>query len=463
MQLRKKRAGQIRQTLATLSASLFAASVAGANDQAMAQDAGGGAAATSQIDAAILVYQEQDGRVLAIEPTLNATVSGADGGAFTFGLASDTLTGASPNGAVPSNTVQTFVTPLKRGSDSSTTVTNASGGSTIIQIPGETGLARQYTVEPNKLPVDRGFSDQRVGGNIGWSQPFVGLSKVGAGLGYSRERDYQSISGNASVSQDFNTKNTTVSLAVNYEYDTIFPYGGIPTPLTGMNAEFKGPDRNKNQTDIVLGLTQLINRYWLVQLNYSYGLSDGYQNDPYRIISQVDPVTGQPIGYTYDLYESRPDSRRRQSVYIENKVDIGPNVADLSFRYYADDWGIGATSVELADRLTLTRWLYVEPDMRWYQQSAADFFHYFLVNGQPLPRYASSDTRLGKFSALTYGLKLGVNVTRASEIYLRGEYYVQSGDGHPADAIGQLKQQDLFAGVKAVTVMTGYSWIFNGI
>ena len=460
MQLRKKRAGHVRRSLATLSASLLAAGVAGANDRAMAQDAGGATATTSQVDAAILVYREENGRVLAIEPSLNATLTDRAGGSLTFGLVSDSLTGASPNGAAPSNTTQTFITPVKT-KGSSVTVTSASGGSVVIQLPGQQGLAREYTASPGELPVDKGFHDQREAGNIGWSQPLAGLSRVGAGFGYSTERDYQSISGNASVAQDFNTKNTTVSLAVNYEADTIFPYGGVPTPFTGMSSDLKGPDTSKKQMDFVLGLTQLVNRYWLVQLNYSYGLSDGYQNDPYRIISQVDPITGEPNGYTNALYESRPDSRRRQSIYLDNKVDIGPNVADLSFRYYTDDWGINSTSAELSDRLALVRGLYIEPDVRWYQQTAADFFHYYLVLGQPLPRYASSDTRLGKFSALTYGLKLGFSVTKTSEIYVRGQFYSQSGDGHPADAIGQLKQQDLFGGVNAISLMTGYSWYFN--
>jgi len=104
---------------------------------------------------------------------------------------------------------------------------------------------------------------------------------------------------------------------------------------------------------------------------------------------------------------------------------------------------------------------YLEPSIRWYQQSAAKFFQYDLVGGQPLPAFASSDTRLGKFNSLTYGVKYGFKPTGSTELYVRGGYYQQTGDGHPAGAIGQLKNQNLFAGTKAAFVFIGYSWDFH--
>jgi hypothetical protein len=81
--------------------------------------------------------------------------------------------------------------------------------------------------------------------------------------------------------------------------------------------------------NLVTGVTQVVNRYWLTQLNYSIGSTDGYQTDPYRIISAVDPVTGGPVEYRY---ESRPKSRLRQSVFWGNKIALGPTVLDLSAR-----------------------------------------------------------------------------------------------------------------------------------
>jgi hypothetical protein len=469
---KKKRAGQIRENLAMFSASLLAATIAPAANEAKAQynDSGynndifGPGIAYSEVDSALLVYQEPGGRVQAIEPATDLTAHGAGGQQLTLGLAFDAVSGATPNGAVPANQTQTFVTPL-RAQGSTVTVTSASGGSTVIHLPPSSGdiasaaLGRQYTVAPNALPMDRGFRDHRIGFNFGLSFPLGGISNVGFGGGYSIERDYRAITANARIAQNFNGDDTTISLSLNTELDSSFPYGGVPTPLTPMIPDWKTPSsRGKTQLGLVLGLTEVMTRRWLMQLDYSVDMQSGYQNDPYRIISVVDPVSGEPTSY---LYENRPGNRRSQSLFWDNKLDYGPAVTDLSLRYFTDNWGVTSKTAELSERIRLARWAYVEPSARWYQQSAANFFDNYLVGGQALPAFASSDPRLGKFTAITYGAKVGFNLTGRTEFYVRGGYYQQTGDGHPADAIGQLKQQNLFAGTNAAFVFLGYNWDFH--
>ncbi len=451
MQLKKR--GSLRSSLALLSAGLLAANVGGASAVRAqtfsdAPDAGNGTDnydPFSQLDGGLLFYQEKGGRVRAVEPQASFTAHGSNGQTLSFGLVVDSVTGATPNGAVPSDLPQDFVTPIKV-TGSTTTMTTASGGSKIIQLPPTPGqiaqaaLGRQYTVPANTLPVDKGFHDKRYAGTIGWTTPLGStLDVFGVSLGYSSEYDYSAFTGNARIAKDFNSHNTTLSLAVNFEDDTSSPYGGVPTPLTSMNAQWKSPaSRGRTQTDIVGGLTEVLSRRWLLQLNYSYGISNGYQNDPYRIISVVDPVSGEPVN---SLYEGRPNTRNRQSVYIDNKFDFGPAITDLSFRYYTDSWGIRSETAELSNRFAITNALYIEPNVRWYSQTAANFYHYYLVDGAPTPQYASSDWRLGKFTGLTYGAKLGLKLSDNAELYLRGQYYKQSGTSHPADAIGQLQNQ----------------------
>ena len=420
--------------------------------------------AYSELNSALLVYQESGGRVRAIEPTANLAVHAPDGRELTLGLVADAVSGVTPNGAVPSNQAQTFVTPIK-AHGSSTTVTSASGGSTIIQLPPTPGqlataaLGRQYTVKPNTLPLDKGFRDHRGAITFGWSQPLGSISQVGFGGGYSQETDYQSITGDISAAQNFNSDNTTVSLGLNTELDSSFPYGGVPTPLTPMNALWKPvTTRNKTQLGFVLGLTEVMTRNWLMQLNYSYDAQSGYLNDPYRVISVVDPVSGEPIS---SLYENRPNKRRSQSVYWYNKFDFGPTVTEVGFRYFKDSWGIGSETADFSERVNLSRSFYIEPSARLYQQSAATFFHDFLLANQPLPTYASSDVRLDKFSARTLGAKVGFKLNGRSEIHIQGDYYQQTGNAHPADAVGQLKQQNLFACTKATFVTIGYKWDFH--
>ena len=479
MQLKKKRAGQIRESLATFSASLLTATIALHADAANAQqeyynpeygvrnDNFGPGIAYTELGAALLVYKESGGRVQAIEPATDLSVHGPDGQLLTFDLVADAVSGATPNGAVPSDQTQTFVTPVKiRGASTgggTTTVTSASGGSTIIHLPSTPGQvttsARQYTVAANLLPMDKGFHDHRLAFSFGYEQPIGGISLVSFGGGYSQEQDYRAITGNVRIAQTFNAGNTTVSLALNTELDSSFPYGGVPTPLTAMNGQWKTPSsRDKTQAGFVFGLTEAMARRWLMELDYSYDAQSGYMNDPYRVISVVDHVTGEP---TSTLYENRPNKRTSQSLFWDNKFDLDPAITDLSLRYYRDSWGITSKTAELSERINLSSSMYFEPSARWYQQSSANFFHSFLVGGQPLPTYASSDTRLENFTSLTYGLKLGVQLSGRTEVYVRGGYYQQTGNGHPSDAFGQLADQNLFAGSKAAFVFLGYTWDFH--
>ena len=292
---------------------------------------------------------------------------------------------------------------------------------------------------------------------VAGAKPQRATSKINGGVAYSKEHDYRSESVNAGIAQDFNGHNTTLSAAVNYESNLSFPIGGTPTPLSQMNGNLKGPDATLREVDCVVGITQVMNRRWLATVSYSYSDEHGYQADPYKLISVVDPSSGQPSA---QLYESRPELRRKQSIFLDNRIHLSHDVLSASARGFKDDWGIKSLTLDLRYRLQPGTDWYLEPHLRYYTQGAADFIHYYLVGGEPLPQYASADTRLAKFHAQTYGIKLGVPFSDTSEVNLRVEYYDQHGNGSPAGAIGQLQQQNLFPDLKAYTVLLGYTFAF---
>lgn len=462
------RKGRLTAALGLMATGLFAGAVhAQTTDQNTGQTSGRDSgrninddtstdAGLTRVDTAVLFYQEAGGRVRAIEPVTSVTLNDDSGDSLHVKLTSDTLTGATPNGATPWTSAQTFVTPSKTQGQK-TTVTSASGNSQLVTIPGTDITARQYTTPANTLPVDTGFRDQRYAIDLGYTAMLGNGDRLSFGGAYSTEHDYSSISGNLGYARDFNAKNTTVSAALNLEYDTSKPYFGAPVPLSEMSGIMKGGNRNKTVVDAVFGVSQVMNRYWLAQLNYSIGDNSGYQTDPYRIISVVNATSGAPVKY---LYESRPSSRVRQSLYLGNKIALWGTVADVSARIYHDSWGINAETLEVAERIPLTSSLYVEPSYRYYHQSKANFFRDYLIDDQPLPSYASSDSRLDAFNASTIALKLGMRVLGHDELYLRAASYQQTGTAHPASAIGDLKTQNLFSGIKATSVILGYSFAF---
>ena len=458
MQLRPKpgaTAPGIRRALAAAAAGLLAGS------HATAQEAPADAP-TTFVDSALLLYHEVN-RVQAIEPELNVSHKIDEDSTLILGITADSLTGATPLGAVPSTLPQTYVRPYKViPLGTPVTVTSASGGSKVVLVPPPSGaktqtLGASTVVAPNTYPLDQGFYDQRIAAHVGWEQALTQNLKLDGGVAYSKEHDYRSESVHVGLSQDFNEHNTTVSAALNYESDLSFPIGGTPTPLTVMNANWKGADTTLHEIDAVVGVTQIMNRRWVATWSYSYSDAHGYQNDPYKIISVVDPISGQPNA---QLYENRPELRRKQSIFFDNKVHLATDVISASLRGYQDDWGIKSLTADLRYRWQMTPDYYFEPHLRYYSQNAADFFHYYLVSGEAMPQYASADTRLAKFHAQTYGMKFGMALSGTSELNLRVEYYDQHGNGSPVGAIGQLQQQNLFPDLKAYTALLGYSFAF---
>ena len=79
-----------------------------------------------------------------------------------------------------------------------------------------------------------------------------------------------------------------------------------------------------------------MNRRWLTSLSYSYSEEHGHQNDPYKIISIVDRASGQP---NEQIYENRPDLRRKQSIFFDNKIHLLSDVISASLRGFKDAVG----------------------------------------------------------------------------------------------------------------------------
>ncbi len=427
---------QLRRPASPLHLGLMAASCALLSGTARAQ-ATDEVGQLLQVDTDLLYYKENGGRVQAIEPLVNLKKDFGDqrllDGTFTL----DSLSGATPNGAIPAHKVQTFASP------SSTSLTPKPGSKTTL-----------YTIAPGDLPQDPHFKEQRVAGDLNWSQP-IGLDNtVSYGAHASTEHDFDSVAAHAGLSHDFNEKNTTVSAGLNEEYDRIHAHGGNPVPGSDYALYEKEPRQTKTVSGGLIGLTQVVRRNWLTELNYTVDHSQGYLTDPYRIISVLDDA-GTVTGYRY---ENRPDTRTRQSLYWVNKVALGPTVLDVSYRRGKDSWDIASNTVDGRLRIDLGSGMYLEPHTRWYHQSAADFYNLYLSESGPAPVYMSADPRLAAFSATTFGVKFAIATGRNGELSLRLEQYQQK-PSDQSSSLPQLQGLDLNPDLKATIVQL--SWHFE--
>lgn len=395
-----------------LRAGLMAATCALLSPATRAQTPVTGEDSATVIDAGLLYYGEDKGRVDSVGAIVKLSHDFGDERVLDVKLAADSLTGGSPNGAIAARVAQTFATP----SGNSLSPGGGGGGD------DDDDEERFYGVAAGEQPLFPGFKDLRAALDINWSQPLGLGTRMSAGGHLSHEYDFLSASVTGSVSRDFNSKNTTVGLGLSAEFDQIKPVGGTPVAGSSYALQRKTEGNESKQVyGAQLGVTQVLARNWITQLNLSIDRASGYQNDPYKILSRVD-ATGTLTGYQF---ESRPDLHIRRSVYLGNKLALGRTVLDLTFRLGKDDWGIGSQTVEAHWRFPVRGTMYVEPQLRWYSQDAADFYRLYLSSADPTTGLMSADTRLGAFTAQTVGLKLGVPLSSGGEIGMRLQAYQQ--------------------------------------
>jgi hypothetical protein len=394
-------------------------------------------------DTTLLYYGEDNDRVQDVSAAIAAQRAFDDERLLSLTLTADTLTGASASGAIALDTPQTFTSP---------------SGDKVYTTPG------------GEVPLDDTFLDTRFALNASWTQPLARLYTLSAGLGFSTEYDYTHLGANLSLARDFNKRNTTLSMGLAWSQDDIDPVGGAPVPLSQMldvgDLSNKRSTDSKDVVDLLLGVTQVLSRNTVLRLNYAYSQSSGYLNDPYKILSVVDPLTGDTISRTPPpgvlgptglyVYESRPDSRAKHSLYAEMKHAFGAPVLHAAYRFMTDDWGIDSHTGELRLRWPIGAASYIEPQLRYYMQSEADFYRASLVQGQPLPPHASADFRLGDFDAVTVGLKFGQRTSGGNEWSTRLEYYQQSGNVPGEQLIGRQLGREQYPDLSALIVQFSY-------
>ena len=394
---------------------------------------------------ALLYYGEDEDRVQDASLSLLATKNFVDDRLLTLGLTVDVLTGATPTGAIRQDVAQTFTRP--------------SGNDT-------------YTIAAGELPTDDTFKDTRVALSASWSQPFARLWQVSGGFTASNEYDYLHLGINGKLSRDFNKRNTTLSAGFAFASDEFDPVGGAPRPLAEMqdvgDRSNKLGTESKDVLDLVFGITQVISKDLIVQVNYSFSDNSGYLTDPYKFLSVVDAATGDTLTRTPApgaegpshrfAYESRPDERTKHSLFGQAKYHMNGKVLDASYRYMTDDWDIDSHTFEARYRIPVGERSYVEPHLRYYTQTEADFYTLSVVDGDPLPIHASADYRLGDFDAITAGLKYGWQTGGGSKYSLRLELYQQRGDIPSNLLFGNQVGRETYPDLDAVILQFSYQF-----
>lgn len=395
-----------------------------------------------EIQSSVLYYKEKQ-RIQVLEGVVDIRQNFNDTSQFNIKFVLDTLTGASPSGAIAQPQIQTLTRPSGRG---------------------------EYQVEPYKIPLDDSLPSihPRYQINTDWTEQLSPLWKLSLGIYGSLESDYNSVGIFSGLEKDFNKKNTTFSISTGYSLDNSEPVGGIPIPLSSMpirsqfnsnddyqkafDATRKGNARSLSKFDFSTGVTQVLNQNWLMQLSLSLSSISGYQTNSYKVLSIIDNNA-----QTQDIiYESRPDERVKYSVFSLFKGALNKHLVDLSYRFNTDDWGIDSHTIDTHYRHNFSPKFYTQIHMRYYEQTKADIYHPYLLKNTPLPVFASADYRVGKMSTYTLGVKLGHKLDNGQEISYRIEYYQQDPQNSSGPLLVGLNSINLFPKVKALIFQLNY-------
>ncbi|MFT6733802.1 MAG: hypothetical protein ACJAS9_001996 [Polaribacter sp.] len=392
--------------------------------------------------ASVLAYSETD-RVSAVEVIFNAETTIDETGKLNIKFVLDSLTGASANGAITQNTLQTFSRPSGNG---------------------------QYNIAAGTTPLDDTFKDTRAQLNLSWSNLLSPESDYQYTLGtnISKEYDFQSISLSAELAKGFNQKNTTISGGFSVAAEKYNPKGSTPIGLTSMAIRDNYPTEDVydlafdatrgstseaiNSAELLLGWTQVVNRSTLMQFNYGYADKSGYLTDPFKIVSVVNAS-----GITQDyIYENRPESRTQHSLFGLVKKHLNESIIDFSYRFTSDDWEIDTHTLDLHWKLFADGGSFWEPHVRFYQQSAADFYSTYLDQSEEVPPFISADYRIGEMSSITLGLKYGFEVNKDQRAEVRLEYYRQTPKSVGTERVAGLENLDLYPELDAVYLQVNY-------
>ena len=224
---------------------------------------------------------------------------------------------------------------------------------------------------------------------------------LGISLTISDENDYRSNSMAVDGSFTLANNSTTISGGASYSDDEL-----SPTDALLFN---RIPSATKANSSAFVSVTQILNKFSILQSGISTARASGFLSDPYKLVDR------------------RPEERNQFTWTTSWRRYFRAQTSALhaNYRYYDDDFGVSSHTLDLSLHKTFRRSITLVPSLRYYQQDAANFFtpaSDFLQASD----FNSADFRLSSYGALSAGLKLNARV---------GKYtFVLSGERYKADA-----------------------------
>ncbi len=255
---------------------------------------------------------------------------------------------------------------------------------------------------------------------------------LSVGFAESREPDYVSLGWSVNALGDFNEKNTTVRLGVAGTDDRVEVF-------------FEPAYLPKHTQSAILGVTQVLDAQTFVTVNLTLASGSGYLSEPHKFVEKgIEIIPGITLEESFG--ENSPNRRESETLYasLNHAFPKVRGAVEASYRLSSDTYGIVSHTLGLSWLQHVGPRLILEPEVRYYQQSAARFYYYNLDDTPIIPvrapfgtgPYYTSDFRLSAEDDATYGLKATVKVADRLQLVASFDRLVMHGrDGvTPASA-----------------------------
>ena len=296
----------------------------------------------------------------------------------------DAISGFTPTGSPPPNTITFIGSPPPSGASSSS------------------------------VPLSH-MKDARESGSLGATLSYKN-NRLTPQISFSEESDYISRGLSFNYLADFNDKNTTFNLGWSHDWDKVLPHG------------FLFQEATKNSEEILIGVNQLLNPKAVLTANFTFGHAAGYLNDQYRGVLFDNEIQGDPITPALEP-EHRPGDRERYIGYVSLTQAVTPVNAsvEVSYRFAHDTFGVDSHNVQIAWYQKLGKHVVLSPMFRYYYQNAAFFYVVRLPDYNTRPTYYSADYRLSNMETFAAGLSLNWKVRDWLSLDLAYQRYVMKG------------------------------------
>lgn len=224
---------------------------------------------------------------------------------------------------------------------------------------------------------------------------------------FSSEPDYLSISGGGMVSVGLLSKNWTPSLAYDFSRDI----GG----RSGTSFDVFSHTVTKHAFDAGLAVVADAATVFLPMLTAV--IEQGDSSKPYRLVplfrADTELAAGAPAGAQAPrlakMVERLPSERLRFALTLRVLHRFKVSTLRVDERFYADSWGLRASTTDLRYLDDVAPWLRLGVHLRFHAQSGVAFWRRFYTDtGEPaaltVPVYRTGDRELGPLYAGTLGL-----------------------------------------------------------